>query len=76
MQHTHELKTLSWYFSEILSGAKTFEIREDDRDFAVGDVVELLEYDGHDLTGRKIIKLIGFITDWNQLPGYVVFSLL
>ncbi len=77
-QYTHVLKTWPEYFSEILSGAKVFEIREDDRDFHSGDIVELLEYVPgiNEFTGRSVTKQIGFITDFQQRPGYVVFSLL
>lgn len=40
----HRLKTWPEYFEAILSGRKTFEVRKDDRDFAVGDVLSLLEW--------------------------------
>ena len=42
---THGLKTLPVYFDAVDSGAKTFEIRNNDRDFQTGDWLELREFD-------------------------------
>jgi len=41
----HELKTWSAYFNEVLMGRKTFEVRKNDRDFKVGDILTLVEGD-------------------------------
>lgn len=38
---THELKLDVKYFGEVKNGNKCFEIRKNDRDFQVGDVLEL-----------------------------------
>ena len=37
----HELKTYPKYFQETIEGNKPFEIRKDDRDFHVGDVLKM-----------------------------------
>jgi hypothetical protein len=37
----HALKTLPEFFDAVESGAKTFEVRKDDRGFAVGDLLIL-----------------------------------
>ena len=36
----HELKIKAKYYLDIVSGAKTFEIRKDDRDYKVGDLIK------------------------------------
>lgn len=39
----HELKIATEFFQEVISGRKTFEIRENDRNFKVGDLLALNE---------------------------------
>lgn len=41
----HKLKCLPCYYAEVESEAKPFEIRWNDRDYQVGDILELHEYD-------------------------------
>lgn len=41
----HELKTLPEMYDDIICGVKNFEVRRNDRDFAVGDTLVLYEYD-------------------------------
>lgn len=41
----HELKTWPSEFREVRQGRKRFEFRLNDRDFAVGDVLRLREWD-------------------------------
>lgn len=53
---THDLKCWPEYFEPLLDGRKTFEIRKNDRPFAVGDTLYLKEcnpnFSGRRLTGR------------------------
>ena len=72
----HELKTESKYFARVLDGTKTFEIRRNDRGFAVGDVLILKEIDemGEE-TGRAAAVRVAFITDFAQQEGFVVMSI-
>ena len=72
----HELKILPRYFQPVLGGAKPFEIRDNsDRNFQEGDTVTLNEWDGERFTGRNAKRLITFVTDYAQQPGFVVFGM-
>lgn len=79
----HELKILPPYFEAVIEGRKTFEIRKDDRGFQAGDTVTLREYDPYrhtvedwKYTKREHRATIGYVTAYEQQPGYVVFSLV
>jgi hypothetical protein len=41
---THKLKTWPEYFSQLRRGEKTFELRANDREFRVGDILVLQEW--------------------------------
>lgn len=72
----HFLKCVQPYFDAVWNQTKTFEIRLNDRNFQEGDFVTLQEWDsqkGH--MGRQVFAQIGFLTDFQQRPGYVVFSI-
>lgn len=70
----HELKCLPQYFQAVWVGDKTFEIRLNDRNFKERDEVVLQEWDGEDYTQRSIEGIIRYLTDFQQQPNYVVFS--
>ena len=60
----HTLKSWSMFFSDILTGARTSDIRcTDDRRFKVGDFMMLREYDPvkADYTGRSRMVEITYI---------------
>lgn len=65
----HKLKLNSCYYDDSASGIKTFEIRKNDRDFKVGDILELREwiwsgFDGKGTyTGNVHWKVITYILD-------------
>lgn len=41
----HELKIWPQFYRRVADGSKTFEIRDNDRGFQMGDTCELREYD-------------------------------
>lgn len=74
------LKVLPEYFRAILSREKNFEIRKNDRDFQVGDVLVLLEYDidKKEYTDRVVSKKISYILPGGQFgveEGYCIMGL-
>lgn len=42
--NTHNLKTIPPYWNDVASGKKNFELRFNDRDYKVGDILNLMEY--------------------------------
>jgi len=65
----HTLKTWPKYFDATYRNIKNFEIRENDRDFQQGDILELREWDPEikDYTGRRVTCEV--VMMWNRLPG-------
>lgn len=74
----HELKSLPAFFQPVMDGRKNFEVRfNNDRGFQAGDSVTLSEYDlSLGRSGRTMSFVIGYVTPFEQKPGWVVFSLL
>ena len=73
----HELKTWPEPFEAVLDGRKCYEIRRDDRGYAVGDVLHLREWhpcdcddyevpragcDGGAYTGREAFRTVTYLT--------------
>lgn len=73
----HELKTWPEFFDATLRGVKRFEIRRNDRNFKVGDVLLLLEWNPAEeiYTGRFIHRFVTYITTFEQKENYVVLGL-
>jgi len=74
------------FFTEVLAGRKKFELRLDDEDYSVGDILVLKEKDENlKLTGREVRKKITFVLKTKELKyfkkedveryGFVVMSL-
>lgn len=53
----HELKIAPRYFEAVENGKKKFEYRKDDRDYQVGDLITLKEFNRNKYTGREIKNL-------------------
>lgn len=77
---THKIKIAPSYFAEVLTGRKTFEVRQNDRNYKNGDIVILQEYDTnrHTYTGREITKQITYILDSPEYckDGFIIFSIV
>ena len=50
----HDVKILPKYYSLVITGRKTAEVRKNDRDYREGDYLKLHEFDGLMYTGRVV----------------------
>lgn len=68
---THELKTWPEFFGAIETGAKTFEVRFDDRGMEVGDTLVLREWDPSACyyTGKSLRVLVTYRLVLADAPG-------
>lgn len=48
----HVLKIKESYLDDIVNGDKTFELRKNDRDYEVGDVIHFVNVDGNEFYFR------------------------
>lgn len=75
----HQLKILPQYFQAVWSGIKTFELRKDDRDYQVGDILALREWDGEKYTGSAIRVKVTYILQnaekYGLKDGYVIMGI-
>ncbi len=76
----HWLKTWIEFWPALESGAKTFEVRRNDRGFRVGDTLVLECFDPETQTRlaiKPIVKRVTYILDdySGLVPGYVVMGL-
>lgn len=58
--YVHMLKVLPEPFEAILADLKRFEYRRNDRDFEVGEILCLCEYNDSNYTGRELYARIDY----------------
>ena len=75
-QH-HHIKILPEYYRAIESGKKTFEVRFNDRNYQVYDILHLQEWLNGDYTGREITAEVTYMIDDPSYckDGYVIMSI-
>lgn len=67
---THELKCWPVFFNATRSGHKNFELRVNDRDFKVGDIVRLEEWSPDTgYTGRSLIRNIRYVLGAGEIDA-------
>ena len=76
----HLLKTEPDYFWSVASGDKNFELRENDREFAVGDTLNLAEYSPttESFTGYVVAARVTYIINgpiWGLMQGYCIMGI-
>ena len=73
----HYLKILPEYFNAIESGEKTFEVRFNDRNYHVHDILHLQEWTDGDYTGREVeVKVTWLLDNPNYCKeGFVIMAI-
>ena len=59
----HQVKIASQFFMDVCIGRKTFELRKNDRDYKVGDLLEMFEYKDGKRTERAVRAWISYILE-------------
>lgn len=72
---THELKILPKYAAAQMGGLKPWELRKNDRDFKVGDIIKFTII-GRDVTYSKVIKYIFKGGEYGLEEGYCIMTLI
>lgn len=76
----HKLKILNDFADCIISGDKTFEIRENDRGFQKGDFIQFQAIEKNGLSNKhmindKIFEIIFVLNGWGLENGYVALGI-
>lgn len=75
----HNLKINKKYFMDIYSGIKTFEIRYNDRNYQVGDIIQFsVINDAKEVFMQPVTKyIITYILDYPEAlkPGYIILGI-
>ena len=76
----HRVKCFNRWFNEVTSGLKMFEVRRNDRDYQVGDLIELNETKDSEYTGRAALYEISYVLMSSEFPdgikdGFVIIGL-
>ena len=77
----HFLKIWPVYFTDVQKRLKNFEVRKDDRNYSVGDVLILQEYNIEEqkYTGNEIRKTVSYKLSGGQFgieTGYCILGLI
>lgn len=79
----HELKIKPQYYEDIKIGIKPFEIRKNDRDFKLGDILILNEYSLDDsgagtYNGHSLIVRVTYLLNDPEYckEGYVILGII
>ena len=76
----HDIKIKQCYLIHILEGNKTFEVRKNDRDYQVGDLVRFLplqddNYNAYSVKQEIPDFKITYVTSFGCQEGYVVLGI-
>jgi hypothetical protein len=63
----HDLKCWPEFFAPIYAGMKNFDLRRNDRNYQIGDIVKLREWipETHSYTGREVVRHVVYVLAGN-----------
>lgn len=74
-----EKKVLPEYYAAVRRGDKTFEIRKDEDNVQVGDILDLREWDGEKYTGHHVLREVTYVLrncpQYGLMDGYCVIGI-
>jgi len=77
--NVHELKITVKYFNDVYYGVKKFEVRFNDKNFKISDILLLKEFDtiNQEFTERSICKNIIYILDDPKFvkDGFIIMGI-
>lgn len=59
----YQTRLAEMYFDDVVSGRKSFELRKKDKDYKVGDILEMLEFKNAKHTGRVVKAEITYLLE-------------
>lgn len=75
-----EKKILPEYYAAVCRGEKTFELRKDEDNVQVGDILDLREWDGEKYTGHKITRIVTYVLrncpQYGLMEGYCIIGIM
>ena len=75
----HELKIKPEYFQAVWDGRKRAELRKDDRDYHVGDILILREWECEEYTGSgiavRVTHILRHCAEYGLADGYCILSI-
>lgn len=73
----HKLKLSKIFFDDVRIGKKTFELRKNDRNYQIGDILELREMEAGEPTGREIETEVIYILEGFEglKEGYCILGI-
>lgn len=76
-QKVHSIRLAKTYFNDVASGKKSFELRKNDREYKVGDMLEMLEFADGRNTGRIIqAEVVYMLEGYTGLEeGYCILGI-
>lgn len=76
-ERRHKLKLAAMFFDDVLTGKKSFELRKNDRNYQIGDILEMREMKDGEPTGREMEKEVIYIIEGfaGLEEGYCILGL-